>query len=263
MKYVLVLIFALVGGFDMPSRCADLDELSRSIVFLKANSTNFATGFFLLTDKQHVFLATAEHVARALTTNSVVVIRGSDGNGFQIPMLTFMAGTNSYWRFHDTADLALLPIAWTADLEGELARAGQTVLALPSKHLRGTESAPSRAVTLTVLGFPLALGTEGKFSAISRETKPASGLLTVLRADTHKPAVFFITQDPSIGGFSGAPVFDTMLPTVSSGTLMLESGELQLVGIVHGTLSDNTGGKLGAITPAHELLTLLRSISAP
>ncbi len=128
----------------------------------------------------------------------------------------------------------------------------------PIKLLRGEESAPPRFLTLTVLGFPLALGVSGKFSPISRETKAASDLLTTNRGDTKKPALFFVTQDPSIGGFSGAPVFDTGLPYSTEGNMVLRSKTLQVVGIVHGTLSDDTGGKLGAVTPAYLLLELLQ-----
>jgi len=131
---------------------------------------------------------------------------------------------------------------------------------LPLDMLDATANAPLRAITITVLGFPLALGVQGSFSPISRETKAASGLLEIPRADTKKPASFFITQDPSIGGFSGAPVLDTGLPYRSEqAALFIDMRPMKIVGIVHGTLSDDTGGKLGAVTPAHLLRTFIEA----
>jgi hypothetical protein len=265
MKLILV-ILTVAGWLPLSGRGSSLDELSESVVFLITHtngSARIGTGVLLATDIKHPFLATAEHVARTLNRDSEVVMRANDGNAFRIRMGNIMAGTNAFWRFHDTADLALLPITVADDLEKELTNKGQRLVFLPAEVLRAEESAPSRSITITVLGFPLALGTSGPFSPISRETRPASGFLTVPRFDTHRPALFFLTQDPSIGGFSGAPVFDTKLPLNEPNTFTMRGGGPRIVGIVHGTLSDRTGGKLGAVTPAHELLALLKRIATP
>src|SRR5206468_6794441 len=103
--------------------------------------------------------------------------------------------------------------------------------------------APDRDAPLTVLGFPLGLGVEREFSPISRDTKAASGLLTLPRFDTQIPATFFVMQDPSIGGDSGAPVIDTGGPRRAGQGLVLSAPTI-VVGLVHGTLPDQTGGKV-------------------
>ena len=116
------------------------------------------------------------------------------------------------------------------------------------------EKSPDRSKIITIIGFPFKLGTERFFSPISRDTQPASGLLEFERADKKIKSVFFITQDPSVGGFSGGPVFDRRLPYNESGGMVIMSGDPKLVGLVHGTLPDNTGGKFGAIVPGYLIL---------
>ena len=239
-----------------------LDELGRSVVFLVAtpNSTQseFGTGFLVVHNDVRM-LATAAHVARALSAQSLAVIRAKDGTALQIPIRK-LAGTNAMpkWRFHSTADLAILILRPEPALLPQLSERF-----LPSELLRSEQSAPPRPLTLTVLGFPLALGVAGKFSPISRETKAASDLLTIDRGDTKKGAFFFITQDPSIGDFSGAPIFDTGLPYSSDeAAMVIRSKKRQIVGVVHGNVEDKTRGKLGAVTPAYLLLDLIRNSGA-
>ena len=84
------------------------------------------------------------------------------------------------------------------------------------------------------------------------------------RADTKAMAVFFVTQDPSVGGFSGAPVLDTGLPySTDNASVVADGRSLQIVGVVHATVSDNTGGKMGVVTPAHLLRKFLADKCLP
>lgn len=252
---VLLSITALVCS----ANADQLDDLDMSVVFLvatpNASRSNVGTGL-LLVDGNTPFLVTAEHVARDLSSESLAVIRAKDGTALKIKFSNLIGSSKvPKWRYHETADLAILMLTPDANLIPKLASRFLSIAVL-----RAEQAAPSRSITLTVLGFPLALGVEGKFSPISRETKPASDLLMTARADTKKPALFFVTQDPSIGGFSGAPVFDMGLPYSSgNASLVIRSRTMQIVGIVHGTMSDDTGGKLGLVTPAHLLLELFSS----
>ena len=120
-------------------------------------------------------------------------------------------------------------------------------------------SAPARELPLTVIGFPLRLGTKGAFSPISRETKAASGLLQISMSPGSPPATVFVTQDPSVGGFSGAPIIDTgkSYPTESGG-IQFRQGVFKVYGMSIGTISDDTGGKLGVVVPSHFILEAMR-----
>ena len=61
-------------------------------------------------------------------------------------------------------------------------------------------------------------------------------------------STFFILEDPSVEGFSGAPVY--ALSGTYLGGANLNAGPFACVGLVHGAFKDKTGGKFAAITPA-------------
>jgi Trypsin-like peptidase domain len=235
-----------------------LEEVAGSMVFLigppsPAGQSDIGSGFFVVHGGVPT-LVTAEHVARKMTVGATAVIRGPDGNALRMAVheLTGSAGAPT-WRPHPAADLAVLCLSPVSAIRPHLERRF-----IWSNTILTEASAPPRSMTVTVFGFPMALGVAGKFSPISRETKAASGLLEYRRGDKQAQATFFVTQDPTIGGFSGAPVFDTGLPysTAQEG-IRIENRPLQIVGVVHATVSDATGGKLGLITPGHLLLELL------
>lgn len=252
-----LLVMLASAGVAFPS--SRLDGAAQSMVFLLGPPKRidggqveraFGSGFFIVRGGD-LLLATAEHVARGLQAGALAVIRGPDGKALKLD-LQKLAGLN-LWGYHPTADLALVCLS-----RSEASLSGLQGRFLPVSVIRGEASAPARSITLTVLGFPLAFGVEGEFSPISRDTRPASAFLTTARADTKRPAVFFVTQDPSVGGFSGAPVFDTGLPySTAEDAIRIDGRPMQIVGVAHGTASDNTGGKLGLITPGHLLLELL------
>jgi hypothetical protein len=127
---------------------------------------------------------------------------------------------------------------------------------MPIAILSPDKNAPDRDRTLTTLGFPLGIGTQEHFSPISRESKPASGLLTLARPDTHNAAVFFLLDNASIGGFSGAPLFLIPNPYSSGGAMVFPatSRGASCVGLINATISDDTGGKMAAVTPSMYIL---------
>lgn len=45
---------------------------------------------------------------------------------------------------------------------------------------------------------------------------------------------------------------------MSGGAFTIEAGSLRCVGLVHGTVSDNTGGKMAAVVPSFFILQTLR-----
>ena len=63
-------------------------------------------------------------------------------------------------------------------------------------------------------------------------------------------------DDPGVAGFSGAPVF--RLPSVHTGGVRVGQGAFQCVGLVHGTFSDDTGGKFAAVVPAKFIAETVR-----
>jgi hypothetical protein len=235
-----------------------LDQLSSCVALVVGVSpdgkSTVGTAFFLASEKT-LYLITAGHVAETLNPNSQVTVRatGDKPRSFGLGELTGQAGAVK-WHRSPEADLAILilqpPPAIEPHLQGHFA---------PLSLLAYQEIAPPRDAVLTVLGFPLALGVRESFSPISRETKPASGLLTIPQMG--RTTRYFLTQDPSIGGFSGAPIFDLKVPAwTSSRSLQIRGGSPEIVGVAVATISDDTGGKLGVIVPAFYIARILKGL---
>lgn len=108
-------------------------------------------------------------------------------------------------------------------------------------------------VLMVVTAFVMAVPLDGGIAAVTLDDSSVTvAYLRMPRFDTKKEATFFLLDKPSIGGFSGAPVYLMPGPFTSGGTLVVRavSAGAHVVGLVHGTIGDNTGGKLAAIVPA-------------
>lgn len=264
-KLVLIILFGalFVGApVDVSVAGMTLDELSVTVAYLKEGD-KFGTGFFV-SSAQH-YLVTASHVASLLKPESNVTFRAAGDVPIVLTLRDLAPGTtNLPWHVSADADVAILPLKLNDKtlplMQGRF---------LKIESLSAEEIAPPRERTVIVMGFPLELGTTGRFSPITSDAKPASGLLRIPRFDTKKDATFFVIDKPSIGGFSGAPVYLSPGPFSSGGALVFQkaSAPARVVGLVHGTISDNTGGKLAAIVPAKfirdTILEADRQTSAP
>lgn len=237
-----------------------LDELAHAVLFLRAPEApkadksgrakpglvHIGTGFLVNLDSR-LFLVTAEHVAKRMNLSSSVTFAGGKGEPVNIPLRSVAGDRPIRWVVHETADVAVLPLGPAAEVEKLL-----LPRALPPRYFSKELVAPPRNRPLTTIGFPLGLGAmergpDDKLSPLSRESKPASGLITLKRFDTKKPSVFFLLDSPTIGGFSGSPVLITP-GAFSHGSGLAISAAVLCVGLVHGTIHDQVGG-LAAIVP--------------
>ena len=251
-----LLLLAPPGGVVL-----NLETASKTVLQLHrpapAGKTLLGTGF-LVALPDALYLVTAEHVARQLG-NELRATYGEAGDLAKQLTLEQLTGSKiADWTFHGVADVAVLEIRSDPATMGLLrARALE-----PSRLIRDLQ-APPRERPLTVLGFPLGLGAlvlgpDSRVSAISRVSFPASGLITLPRFDTKVPSTFFLLDSPSIGGFSGAPVFLLPAPFSSGGGLALPDPNAAFcLGLVHGTQGDDTGGKLAAVVPVSYIVETL------
>lgn len=191
------------------------------------------------------YLLTAEHLIKNITPQSYAVL--SDQNGVPTSiMLSDLLGGASF-NFHGQADLAKAKIVLTSVNSSHLQ--GRC---FPYTHIDTSSNQVSKDVELTTIGFPLGLGSVGaKFSPLTHRTYSASPSITLPRFDNNVQCDFIILELPSIGGYSGGPLFD--LGYIISGNITHTKEKTILHGIVHGTISDPTGGKLAAITPCKYL----------
>jgi hypothetical protein len=255
----LLSLMLMIAPWGTPvSRCLgaepldlSLEQVAQAVVLLHASTatgdTSIGSGFVVnLTGR--LFLVTAEHVAMGVTGEGALTYGGQADQAMTTPLGDLVRSQSPQWVRHGTADVAARELR-TDHPAGSLLLARALPPALFSTKL----ASPPRERPLTTIGYPLGLGglllgPDKRISPLTRESRPASGLLTLLRFDTHRPAVVFLLDNPSIGGFSGAPVF--LLPSAHAqgGGLVFSAGTF-CVGLVHGTLSDSTGGKLAAIVP--------------
>jgi hypothetical protein len=205
------------------------------------------TGFFVRKGTQ-IYLITAEHVARSLRYDVKVTVHGPEDNPitYDIKDLTG-SGKEPSWFFHSEADVALLPLNPSEKFKGII-----KVLEPKMFLINENEYGQYKNRVLTTIGFPLSLGLSGKFSPFTKSSKAASNLLTHRRDDKDIETTFLILDDPSVQGFSGAPVY--ALSEVSLGGVAFGTGQFACIGLVHGTLFDNTGGKFAAIVPGYFII---------
>lgn len=252
-----------LAGQVEASKITDVDKAIRSVVFLSVpdkesqGKRHVGTGFLINTNN-HLFIFTAAHVATLMSSESSVTFGDDNGQAHTVSITELVTANKPNWIFHPKADVAALHI--NSESEHLTILASRAIL---PGNVRGVLEAPARSQPLTTIGFPLGLGVSispgSKISPISKESKTASDLLTLPRFDTKTPSEFFILDSPSVGGFSGAPVF--VLPAVySKGSSMVFSSAMYCVGMVHGTIHDETGGKFAAIVPAAHIGELLQAV---
>jgi len=213
------------------------------------------TGFFVRKGSQ-IYLITAEHVASHLKYDVKVTVHGSEGKPetYGIKDLT-RPGEEQFWFFHPEADVALLPLKPTEEFKGIIKALEPNMFLMKEE-----EFGQYKNRVLTTVGFPLKLGIHGKFSPIIKSSKAASNLLSHKRADKNTRTNFLILDDPSVQGFSGAPVY--ALSDVNFGGIGFKTGRFACVGLVHGTLHDNTGGKFAAVVPAYYIIQTIEKFEA-
>lgn len=210
------------------------------------NKISIGTGSFI-TINNKVYLLTAEHVAKTTDNNTILAFGKYQSQCVIIPLNNLSNG--QAWTFHPIADMAIIELDTSAHCEFFQDRC------LPYDHINDTEIPASRDDELTVIGFPQGLGVQGKFSPLTFRSYASSSILTLDRFDTKTPSDFFCLENPSVGGYSGGPVFDMGYETMGCATATKEKTLLH--GIVHGTMTDDTGGKIALITPMFYIKDLI------
>ena len=213
----------------------------------KPNGTvSVGTGSFIIKGDK-TFLLTAAHVSNTTDNNTILAFGKNQSNCVVVPLRDLSNGTS--WIIHPIADMAIFEL----NILNHIALFQDRFF--PCDHINDSNVPASRDDELTVIGFPHGLGVQGKFSPLSFRSYASSAFLTLNRADAGTPSDFFCLENPSVGGYSGGPVFDLGYEKMGCATATKEKTVLH--GIVHGTMSDDTGGKIALITPLFYLKDLL------
>ena len=226
------------------------DEVFRVVCMILTPSTNKAgTACFIEKDRTP-YLVTAEHVKNDVLPDTIIVFGDSNSNCYSILLSSIISGP---WLIHPVADLSAIKLDITK-LDEKFSNRF-----FPFAQVYNSQNPISRDLTLTVVGFPSGLGTaytgSSKFSPLTFRSFASSSYMTTQRADKPINSDFFCLENPAMGGYSGGPVLD--LGYEKTPLMLQEYGDTILLGFIHGTQSDNTGGKLAYVTPAYYLHTLL------
>ena len=233
-----------------------IEEITKMVVNLRepiASGEKVGTGT-LIVYKDRPFVLTAKHVADDITINGSMVVKGANDKPVILPMNKLVSSATLQWKAHPEADIAVFEIFPQDQItHNELQKRF-----LDLNFFSASKSAPSRSLFLTSIGFPLGLGTQGYFSPLTFESKASSGFLTLARADTNTLQTFFALENPSVGGYSGCPVVD--LSIFIAGAMTTTGSVTCFYGIMHGTISDNTGGKIALVTPSYYVYELFATL---
>ncbi len=193
----------------------------------------------------HAFLLTAAHVIRNINAQSYVILSNNAGAPESVLLSDLLGGAT--FEIHAQADLAKSQIHPTATNTAHL-----TGRCFPYAQIDISDNLISKDVELTTIGFPKGLGSAGaKFTPLTFRTFVSGQAISLPRFDNQVVCDFIILETPATGGYSGGPLFD--LGYLISGAMTTTKANTILHGIVHGTIGDQTGGKLAAITPCKYL----------
>ena len=194
------------------------------------------------------WIVTASHVALKTNRLTKIIFATENGRGIALPLTSF--GPLETWRHHKIADVSAFPIKFT---EENLPYMNNRFI--PSDHINFSHVPVSRDYELTSIGFPHGLGINGSFSPFTFRSYASSGFVTLNRFDVNIPCEFFCLENPSVGGYSGCPVF--ALGYTMDGNERKIYNRSICHGIMHGTLCDDTGGKIAMVTPAFYMKDVL------
>ena len=209
---------------------------------------NVGTGIFVIKTESELFLVTATHVATTCDAATTVIVSDATGNATTLQLTDL--NPSLAWRHHPLADISVLPVHLSPAVAPHMQQRF-----FPLDHFHLDRTPVSRDFELTAVGFPHGFGATGMFSPLTYRSYASSAFITLNRFDNGVPCDFFLLENPSVGGYSGGPVFDLGYMVV--GAMTTTKDKTRCYGLMHGTISDETGGKLAAVTPSHYLSDVL------
>lgn len=221
------------------------------LLYRQLNDSVASTGTgTIIYGNNRYFLLTATHVTKSMDNLSKIVFHGENDKPL-IKNLTELTLTgNVMWKEHGEADIAMIELKLPTDIM--LKRRFES-LSFPINQIYSGFELPSRSSDITFLGFPIIDLDLVHFSPLFFKANICSGLITQKRGDTKKKSTFFYLDTPSIQGCSGSGVYYSIKRDVYVG-----GDKTLLIGLMHGTYSDNTGGKIAMITPSYYIFDLLK-----
>ena len=285
---MLLKVFILVLFFFTSAHAVSIDELNKTVVFLRQQSqqiiqidgkpaelyyrypdtkeykpimeTKLGTGF-LISYKGRGYIVTAKHVAKFLLPTGEVIINLSNGTTstitFQQLSESIINNKKAHWFHHTKADLSIFPMTYY-----NLMGVSMDASSIPEDFFPKKDVDIKLLNPAYVVGFPLGLGVLDKLSPVAKEAKIASKLTSIANPDIPIDLHFYLLDQALSQGYSGAPVFyiEDIMSGVMIGNQPMKGGEiLHLLGVQSSALSDQTGGKISVVVPISYIWDILES----
>jgi hypothetical protein len=245
----ILIILPVLSSAEGKDPIWDQDQVSNATVLLYQPKGDSGSGTVIVKSSRF-YLLTASHVAKGLKNDSKVILRlkGDKPGIFDLLPLTKNKSLN--WKHHSVADIAMIEL----DSKNGSVKTLLESYAFPFELIHNGKDLPTYGADLTFLGYPVVDMKMEHFSPLIFTAYLASGLITQERGDTKTKCDVFYLNQPSIQGCSGSAVFFS----VKKSTIYMAGKATLIIGIMHGTFSDNTGGKLAMVTPSYYISDLFK-----
>lgn len=197
-------------------------------------TTQSATAFFVRAGED-IYLITAQHAAAETSGDSQLLYRAADGDSRWFVLAALFPPNRNPWQQFGNSDLAVARLDPRHDRDKALSDFG--ALAFPLDAL--ADQLPKRTTPVTIVGFPLALGTTPPLSALVMPGHLVSRELTAKTKWGEQPVAYASPAVPA--GTSGGPVFLAASTQEKTPTI---------VGMFIGYDGDDSGGKLARFVPS-------------
>lgn len=206
------------------------------LITTKRNDGSFdiATGSFILDKSGNPYMVTALHAAKGFNAGTCIEL--ANDRGIKPSVFNLMDISLSSHRYSSIADLAVFPLKNISPPSKKIF----TNRFLAPSAIKGDISKPvNREIQLTVVGFPNGLGhdNKGNLVPLTYRTYASSDYMELKDPDFSSPLTVFALEDSSLGGYSGAPVYD------------LDSKDNGIYGFIKGNLKVGDGS-ISIVTPA-------------
>lgn len=179
----------------------------------------------------------------------MVYIAGKSNNVIQITLNQLK--TSDSIVSHPSADICVIAIDLATFLRINASVNIYPVAAIDVAKIQNI----SRDEELTSIGFPNGFGIGTAFEPFTFRSYPASSIVkNISGLDGRYVSDVIFLENASCGGYSGCPVID--MGYMVKG-LMIQTSKTYIYGVMHGTLSDDTGGKMAVVTPAYYILDII------
>ena len=218
-----------------------MKELANASMLIRRDGKPSGTGTIVKMDSNDYWIFTAQHVAKNMD-NKTVFVFSIDDKPHQIAISLLKRKQTDSWYAHWIADIAILKIKIPNDT---VVAKHIKKYAFPGSQIFGGKESFDYGTVIDFYGYPATDRKWEYFTPFHYETTIACGLLTSKRGNTNQLCTFFYLNTPSVQGCSGSGVFLGVDKKVRFG----RADMTYMVGIIHGTFPDNTGGKMAAVTP--------------